>query len=502
MNTLSIWKGTAGETDFPELREDLAVDVAIVGGGITGLMTAMLLNRVGKRVAVVEAARIGTGTTGFSTGNLYAVLSDYLFTIGEKWDEATLQAVARARKQAVDLIEDTVKSYGIECSFSRQPLHLFTLDTAREHIEAIEKEYQAALTANLPALLSDTLQSPFQVKKALTIAQQAQFHPLQFVTGLARALASDQCRIFENSKVVVIDEKRGVVETQSGKIVAEHLVLATHTPKGINVLHTELGPYREYGMAARLGAEDFPGGIFWCLGSSRRSLRVYHHQGQRYLLVLGEDHKVGQQENTQTCYQALEDYLRANFAIEAVEYRWSAQHYQSADRLPYIGRSVGSPNLYVATGFGKDGLTYGAVSGLLISDAIVGRQESWSGIFDPRRFNPTKSVKDFLSENLNVAGYYLKDYLQPPEGRSFTEVGNGEGKLIKVDGERIAAYRDEHGQLHLLSPVCTHMKCIVHWNNAEKTWDCPCHGSRFRCDGEVIEGPAIAPLERKAPAPG
>lgn len=497
MKAIPIWRDTAGETDFPSLQGDLAVDAAIIGAGITGITAAMLLAQAGKRVAVLEAGRVGMGTTGQSTGNLYAVVADYLFAIGEKWGEGALKTVAAARSEAVNLIEATVKRHAIECDFARRPWHLFTPVDERKNI--IEKEYQAALSAGLKACLTDSLPAPFQAASALILEDQAQFHPLKYVQGLARAIAAEQCQIFENTKVTAFDDKKGVVETEGGRISAEKIILATHTPKGFNVLQTELGPYREYGIAARLTEPVFPEGIYWRIAPSRRSVRAYHRDGEHYVMVIGEDHKVGQRADTEACYRQLEDTLRTQFTAGEIAYRWSAQHYHSADGLPYIGKSMGSSNLYVATGFGKDGLTYGALAARLICDDIMGRQNAWSDTFNARRFNPAKSAKHFLSENLNVAGYYLKDYLKTPDSHSYDVVGKGEGKLVEVKGEKLAAYRDETGELFLLSPVCTHLRCIVHWNGAEKSWDCPCHGSRFRIDGEVIEGPAIAPLEKKSP---
>ena len=498
MNTASIWKGTSEETDFPALTGDLSVDVAIIGGGITGITAALLLSQAGKSVAVLEAGKLGMGTTGFSTGNLYAVLAEHLFTIGEKWDEATMRAVADARQGAVDLIEKIITTHAIDCDFFRRPLHLFAADAAEERKGAVEKEYQAAVTIGLKARLTETLPSPFKAEKALIIEEQAQFHPLNYVKGLAQAIADERCQIFEHSKAIAIDDSRCIVDTAGGSVTAGKIIMATHTPKGVNVLQTELGPYREYAIAARLDGNDFPEGIFWSLGPSRHSIRSYDSNGHKYLLVLGEDHKTGQKEETGECYQRLEEYLRANFAAGAIEYRWSAQRYYPADKLPYIGKSIGSANVYVATGYATDGLVYGTLAAVLISDDIMGRENPCSGLFDSRRFNPAKSAKEFLTENINVAGYYLKDYLKGPETHSADEVGRGEGKLIKLNGEKLAAYRDDNGKLFLLSPVCTHMKCIVHWNKAERTWDCPCHGSRFQFDGEVIEGPAIAALESKS----
>lgn len=494
MDTISFWEGTAPEAAFPSLAQDEEADVAIIGGGITGITAAQLLSRAGKRVVVLEALRVGLGTTGYSTGNLYATVDNGLYNVRDKWDQETATAVAASRGETIDWIERIIAEYDLACGFVRRPHYL--LATEDSQIGQMEREYDAARAAGLAATLVDRAPLPVPAIRALKIENQAQFHPARFVRMLAKAIASQDCRIFENSKAIAIDEDAMTVTTAGGTVRAEKILLATHTPKGFNLLQTELGPYREYGIAARLEEDSYPEGIFWTFEEPGHSLRSYDVGGTKYLIVIGEKHKTGQHGDTDY-YQKVEAYARSHFPVREITHRWSAQHYRPADELPYIGRSATSDAVYVATGFGTSGLIYGPLAAAILTEDIVGRKSPWSGLYDARRFTPAKSAGSFLRENVNVAGQYVRDYLTPADVEKLENIAPGEGSLATIEGEKYAVYRDEAGRWTALSPVCTHLGCIVHWNRLEKSWDCPCHGSRFRCDGEVLEGPAIAALEKK-----
>ncbi|HEV7618562.1 MAG TPA: FAD-dependent oxidoreductase [Burkholderiaceae bacterium] len=491
----SIWSAKGDPLRFPMLASDLIVDTVIIGAGITGITTAAQLVRAGKRVAVLEAMKIGHGTTGHSTGNLYAPVDESMSRLGKKWGGDKIRAVVQSRKAAIDLIERNIAEYGLGCEFSRQPWVLYSSQGLRAEIDQIENEYKAAIDTGLAARLTGDLPLPYPVKAALVIENQAQFHPLKYVRQLANAIRSNDCLIFEDSPVLDIDEQQGVVRTASCTVKAEKIVMATHTPKGFNVLQTELGPYREYAVAALLGERQLPGGIFWSAGTPKGSTRLVELQGRPYALMIGEKHKTGQHQDTEAGYLALEASLRARFNVKAIAFQWSAQHYRAADGLPYIGLAPGSSRLYLASGFAADGLTYGTLTAIILADEITGTGSPFSELYSPRRFTPLKSAKNFFKENLNVASFYIKDYAQGAAAKKLAEVAPGEGELVDVDGDKMAVYRDESGRLYILSPVCMHLKCIVHWNRAERSWDCPCHGSRFCYDGKVIEGPALEPLQ-------
>lgn len=490
MNRISLWEGTAAEVHFPAQNEDLSVDVVIVGGGITGVTAAQLLLAAGKTVAVVEAHRLGRGTTGHSTGNLHVAVDDQLQKVRKKWNDDVLRVVCQSRQAMIDHIERTVAQYGIECGFARRPHWIFPSEESQ--IETMEKELDAAVAGGLTATRA-TVAMPMALGPALRIDNQAQFQPLTYVAKLAEALAAQGCRIFENTKVVDINERDHVVTTTGGGIAAQKIILATHTPKGFHVVQTELGPYREYGIACRLANGPLPDGIFWTLEEPvHHSIRSY----DGHLVVVGEKHKVGQHDNAEDYYGKLESYARQHFDVASVEYRWSGQHYKPADELPFIGQSGTHEDLYMATGFSTSGLLYGPVAAHIITDDILGRENEWASTYRANRFTPVKSAKEFVKENVNVAEQYVKDFLRRADVEKVADVETGEGCLVEIDGRKVAVHRPAAGGWSALSPICTHMGCIVHWNTYEKSWDCPCHGSRFATDGEVIEGPAILPLER------
>jgi glycine/D-amino acid oxidase-like deaminating enzyme/Rieske Fe-S protein len=490
-----IWSTARSVAAFPALDTDLSVDVAVIGGGITGITTAAQLVRAGRTVALLEAQKVGYGTTGQSTGNLYALVGTGLYDLGKKWGDDIVEQVVQSRLLAIDLIERNIIEHGLSCDFTREPWSLYTIAGFPEENEQIENEYKAARGAGLDARLTSDLPLPYMIRKALVVRNQAQFNPFFYVRQLAAVTHSAQCRICEFSPVVDIDPDAGMVHTATSMVRADHIVMATHTPKGFHVLQTELGPYREYAVAAPMGEKELPGGIFWSAGEDMTSTRLIEIEGKPYILVIGDKFKTGQNEHPELSWSKLEEHLRNRFDVDAATFRWSAQQYRSADGLPYIGSSAASSSLYLATGFGADGLTWGSLAGMMIADEICGRKNPFAELYSPRRFTPVKSAKNFLKENLNVAGRYLKDYTQSADARSPADLRNGEGGILEIDGQRVAAFRDENGKLHALSPVCTHLKCIVHWNGAERSWDCPCHGSRFRYDGSIIEGPALSPLK-------
>ena len=496
MARLSFWQGTSQGTGFRTLTQHLEADAVIIGGGITGITAALKLSQAGKQVVVLEARRVGQGTTGCSTGNLHVIPDQNLYSIRDKWGKETTAAVVASRRTTLDAIEAVVAQYQLSCGFARRPHYLFAADEQQAHL--LSKERDAALEAGLQAAVVPDAPVGFPAGQSLRIEHQAQFHPLSYVRELAGKIASDRCRIFENSRVTDINDARMIVKTSQGTVHAGKIIMATHTPKGFNVLQTELGPYREYGLAARLRADRYPDGIFWSMEEPSHSIRSYEIEGQKYLIVIGEEHKTGQQEKDVDYYRRVEDYLRSRFNIDTIDYRWSAQNYRPADDLPYVGKSLGSEDVYVATGFATNGLLYGPMAAEIIADDLLGRKNRWAKVYQARRFNPARGGASFLKENINVAKQYIKDYVTPGQAENLQDLQQGEGKLVKFKGKNLAAYVDENNQFTALSPVCTHLGCIVHWNRLDKSWDCPCHGSRFQPAGEVIEGPAFSPLARKA----
>ncbi|HEX8462306.1 MAG TPA: FAD-dependent oxidoreductase, partial [Segetibacter sp.] len=384
--------------------------------------------------------------------------------------------------------------FNIDCDFVRVPWSLFTEDVSGKSF--VENEQKAAEEAGITTTQNFAI--PLKIETGFTVNNQAQFNPLQYVVQLAKNIKSESCEIYEYTKVT--DVKEGdtcTVTTANGVVTAAHVIMATHSPKGIYAVHMSMGPYREYAVAVKLNGNYPASGVWWnMLGSEHYSMRIYDTSRGKVLMVLGEMHKVGQKENNHECYENLEKYLRERFDVASVEFSWSAQQFKAADGIPYIGLSSGNTKTYIATGFSADGLTYGTLASMINSDLILGKENKWSKTYDAARITPLASAKEFIKENVNVAYEFIKDHLANSESDELAAVQSGQGKIISVNGNKQGVYRDEQGKLHVVSAVCTHMGCINHWNEVEKSWDCPCHGSRFSIDGEVLEGPAYAALQK------
>lgn len=497
MNKYSLWDHYSLLTEFPALKSDLKVDVAVIGGGICGLTCAQLLSSQGYKVAVLESNKVGGSNTGHSTGNLYAVYGELLNEVNDKYGPDVVQKIINSRREAVHFIEKNCETLNIDCDFIRVPWHYFSHEADAD--KNIEHALAAAKKIHVGLPDADLHGTPFKhATKVMRVDDQAQFNPLRYVQGLALEMSSIECLIFENTTVTGITEEKdhSILQTKEGKLTATYVIHATHTPKGIMSYHTTLGPYREYGIACRLKDRGLPPGIF--LGYFEKeeiiSSRIYERDGERFLIVVGGPHKVGQGDSKEK-FKMLEAFSRKYFNIDEVAYRWGGQHYKPADSIPYIGPKSKGSHTYIATGFSTHGLTYGTVAAQLISDLIMNKKNLYAEVYDPGRFTPVKAAPNFIKENVNVFVQYVRDYFHQSY-EPFSKVKKGEGKIIDYDGEKLAVFRDRESHLQVCSAVCTHMGCVVHWNKAEQSWDCPCHGSRFDTSGEVLEGPAFAALKK------
>lgn len=495
MKSVSIWEGSAeaGES-YPSLQGEISADVVVIGGGISGLTAAMQLSDAGKKVVVLEARKIGLGTTGNSTGNLYVTVDERLSEIKDKWSADVMKAVVNSRSAALNLIEQTISRFNIDCDFYRTSFNYF-VETLNEDTERlIKEEYEVFAEAGLHPRLSDNPGLPFNARKSLSIDGQAQFHPYKYAVGLAGNI-SPQCEIYEGSTVIDVDEKEGLVKTAGGSVKADSIIMATHTPKGVWMVQGVLGAYREFGVAADLVSGDFPRGVFWGLDQPKHSIRTFRRGDKAYIMVIGDKFKTGHPEDTNDYVEHLEQYLKSRFNIGSERFIWGGQQYRSADGLPFIGRH--SEKLYFLTGFATDGLVYGTLGAMIISNLIQGRENAWEATYHLKRFTPVKSFREFFRESVDNIAQYIRDTPWNVDAKSLEEILPGQGKVMESGGEKIAVYKDKTGEAHVVSAVCTHMKCIVNWNSVELTWDCPCHGSRFTIDGGAIEGPAIANLPKK-----
>jgi glycine/D-amino acid oxidase-like deaminating enzyme/nitrite reductase/ring-hydroxylating ferredoxin subunit len=503
MNTISLWRDIQKKSpSYTKLDRNAEVDVVIVGAGITGIIAALQLIQAGKSVALLEALKVGGGTTGDSTGNLYVAVQPYYHKIEAKFDAETVKTIAHSRQFSMDFIEALVKEKNIDCFFHRRPWYLYSKETKTDKI--VEREVATLKEAKMEIDFVDSIPLPFKITRAAKMERQARFNPLKFITALAEDLSRNGCAIFEETRFLDFEEKKGrcLVQTDRGRIKARDVIMATHVPKGINFLQTLAIPYRSYAVAVRLKGGEYPNANFWDTSEPHHATSTHSttSAGLDLLVVADSHHKTGQVagKNHVEMYRQIEDHLHRHYDVGSVAYRWSAQHYQAADGVPYIGR-VGrsSRHTYVATGYFADGLAYGVIAGILLTDLILGKKNPWAKVYDSTRFTPLASVKKFMKEGVNVLAQYLKDLPKNVDAKNFADIAPGEGKTVAIKGEKLAAYRDADRTLHVVSAVCTHMQCIVKFNDAEKSWDCPCHGSRFTVDGQVIEGPAIIDLEQR-----
>ena len=492
----SFWIGTTPETNYPPLEGDVDVDVAVIGAGITGLTAALLLKRAGKTVAVVESKRIVRGATGYTTAKVTSGHNLIYDDLGKRFGEEAARIYAESNEAAIERMARLVAEEGIECDFERKPNYVYA--EAGGDVGQIEREVEAAQKAGLPASFATETSLPYPIAGAVRLENQAQFHPRKYLLAFAAAIDGDGSHVFEWTRALDVEEDGAcVVTTDRGRVHAGDVVVATHLPfldRGL--FFAKAHPSRSYAIGAPIDESVAPDGMFINSGQPTRSIRTMRDGDAVYLNVGGEGHKPGQAEDTLERYDRLEEFMRRHWQTGPVEYRWSTQDYTTVDRVPYVGRlRRGSEHVYVGTGYGKWGMTSGTVAAIILSDRILERENAWAELYEAKRLNPRASAKKFVKENAAVGVEFFGARLSGGERRALDALGNGEGALLRVRGRKTAVYRDERGKLHALSPVCQHLYCIVSWNPAERSWDCPCHGSRYTGEGKVIQGPTVRDLK-------
>lgn len=500
--TMSVWRHNTeygrpkyqSLTQFPPLTRHIRTEVAIIGAGITGLSTALMLERSGSEVMVIDAHPVGYGVTGFNSGHLTNVLLDTRFKdILPAFGEEATRAVVIAIDEAMNLIERMIHDYRIDCDFRWLPGYLFT--EKADQLKALQDEYEAMVKAGIEANRTFNIPLPFHVEEGIQISNQAAIDPLRYTQGLALRLHKLGYHIYENSRVVDIEnqgpEKGYFIQTEGGSIQADDVVIATHTPIGFRPLaQVRLEPWRSYviGLRTETPLED---ALFWDMDDPYHYIRSASDEKGPLLLVGGEDHKTGETTDTRQRFRNLEAYARERFQVESVAYEWSSQLYTPADGLPYIGKTTDG---YIATGYSGEGLTYGTMAARMIADQIQGIPNPCSEILSPYRAKPIASAGGILSESINTMSHYVGDRLKKTDIENPEDVPEGTGAICTVDGQKVAVYKSPEGVTHTLSPVCTHMNCLVNWNPTEQSWDCPCHGGRFDPAGKVLNGPPVLDL--------
>jgi glycine/D-amino acid oxidase-like deaminating enzyme/nitrite reductase/ring-hydroxylating ferredoxin subunit len=495
----SVWIETGpAQPAFPELDAEVRADVAVIGGGIVGITTGLLLSEAGVSVVLLESDRLVHGVTGHTTAKVTSQHGLIYDRLRSDFGLDAARAYGEANETALAWIADRVERDGIECDFRRRAAYAYA--TSSSERSQVESEADAAAAAGLPARMADTVPLPFAVEGAVRFDGQAEFHVRRYLLALVDALTAAGCRIFEHTRAVEVDSHRqpAVVKTAGGRVVADQVVVATHYPfLDRSLAFARVHPERSYAIVCRIAGPP-PDGMFISAGSPTRSVRAVPVAGEELLLVGGEGHRTGTGGDTEERYRRLEAFAREHWDVRSVDYRWSAQDNTTVDHLPYVGRlNPREQRVFMATGFAKWGMTGGTAAALLLSDLLLGREHPSATLFDPNRLTLRASAPQLVKENLQAGLRLVGDRLSKPGRRAAEDLLPGEGDIARLHGERVAAYRDEDGTLYAVSPTCTHLGCQVNFNAAARTWDCPCHGSRFAPDGGVLHGPAVHRLERK-----
>jgi glycine/D-amino acid oxidase-like deaminating enzyme/nitrite reductase/ring-hydroxylating ferredoxin subunit len=500
-SSTSVWMATAEVPPQPALTESTRADVCVVGAGIAGLTTAYLLGREGKSVVVLDDGPIAGGETCRTTAHLVNALDDRYFELQRLHGDKGARLAAQSHTAAIDRIERIVNDEKIACDFERLDGYLFV--PPGEPRDILDRELEAARRAGLDGveMVARAPLEEFDTGPCLRFPRQAQFHPLRYLAALANALQREGGRIYSGAHVEKFEggTPARVITSKGHEVAAAALVVATNTPVNDRlVIHTKQYANRTYVIAAPVPRGAVTRALYWDTPSPYHYVRLQTVDERDDLVIVGgEDHRTGQEDDAGERYSRLEAWMRERFPrASSVEYRWSGQIMEPADSLAFIGRNpADDPNVFVATGDSGNGMTHGTIAGILITDLILGRPNEWVDLYDPGR-KSLRALPDYVKENVKSAAAYA-GWAKGGDVASTEEIPAGEGAVVRRGLHKVAAYRHASGALTQLSAVCPHLGCIVEWNSTEKTWDCPCHGSRYAPDGHVINGPAktgLAPV--------
>ncbi|MDQ5861390.1 MAG: FAD-dependent oxidoreductase [Actinomycetota bacterium] len=494
----SLWVATAGTTHYPVLRGDLEVDAAVIGAGIAGLTAALALKRTGQTVAVVEAARVGTGVTGHTTGKVTSLHRLAYTELARRHGDDTARTYGQANQSAVEHVAQLVAEEAIDCEFRR--VANYTYAETDDALDLVRAEASLAARLGLPAAFTTEVPLPFPAKGAVRFDGQAQIHAVKYLQGLARVVDGEGSFVFEQTRAErVHDGSPAVVDTGHGTVRARDIIVATNVPfGGQGLFYLRCHPHRSYLVAGRVDTPPLDA-TFISVDEPVRSILTASVNGTSYVLTGGEGHRVSEPGDTAERYNRLAAFAHDRLGVDKVAYRWSTQDGIPLDGLPYAGlMSPTAKHVYVITGLRKWGLSNGTAAALILADTLSGRENPWASVFNSNRITPAASARRFMKENTKTVAAVLAGKLRSRPGH--TELSPGEGKVMTVNGESTAVYKDADGQVHAVSATCTHLGCTVGFNTADATWDCPCHGSRFSTDGTVIQGPAAKNLP-PAPTP-
>ncbi|HVM19109.1 MAG TPA: FAD-dependent oxidoreductase [Egibacteraceae bacterium] len=494
MTHTSPWHKPAQPAAFGPLRAQRSVDVAVIGAGITGLTTALLAQRNGARVAVIEAESVASGTTGRTTGKVTSQHGEIYGRLTRRHGQDVARLYGAANEAAVGLVAELVSDLDIQCGFARAAAFTYTTDP--QSVQRLQEEAETARRLGLPSEFVTETDLPFPVAGAVRFDNQAYFDAARYCGALANEVVAGGGEVYEQSRALRVEWERSpvVVRTPEGAVAADHVVVATLLPViDIGGFFAKTRPKRSYGIAVRL-ADNAPASMAISVESPKRSTRPWPAGGPNGLIVVGDGHETGHEQDTQRHYDALEGWTRDVFGEASVHFRWSAQDYSTLDELPYVGRSPRTTHCYVATGFNKWGLSNGTAAAMVLAELINGRESPWLRAFDATRIGDAAAVVKMAKENVHVGKQFVSDRVARLTADSVRDLAAGSGRIVRAGGRAVAAYRDADGTVHAVDATCTHMGCTVRFNDAERSWDCPCHGSRFATNGDVLAGPAVRPL--------
>lgn len=492
----SPWQSAMQSLQAGTIDEAVIYDTIVIGGGITGITLALMLRRAGQRCIVLEAARIGFGTTGGTSAHLNTFFDATYPEIESDFGADAAKLVAESGKEAMAIIAGFVNELGIDCDYESKAGFLFSEQEkeTKQLMEILESSRNAGI--EVTEYTDNDVPVPFEM--ALRFADQAQFHPVKYINALAREFMDQGGHLLEDTFVeeTVFEDGFHTVQFGDRTVKAANLVYATHIPPGINLMNFTCAPYRSYVLGVKLRWENYPSGLSYDMQEPYHYFRTHVLNGQKYLIVGGEDHKTGHGD-PEAAFQDLEIYVRKYYEVEEVAFRWSSQYYVPVDGLPYIGQlPMAADQTYVATGFNGNGMIFGTLSAKIICDEIMGIENKYASLFNPSRIKPVAGFNEFVRENADVAWHFIADRFSAEDLDSLSELNFGEGMVADLKGERVAVYKDEQGRITALSPTCTHAGCTVVFNAVEKSWDCPCHGGRYDLSGRVITGPPTRGLEK------
>lgn len=493
----SLWRATTNPINVSSLNESIKTDIVIVGAGITGITAAYLLAKQNLNIVLIDRRKLLDLTTARTTGKITAqhglIYDELIQNIGLEGARLYYEA----QNEAIQLVEQIIEDESIPCHFEIENSYLFT--NKEEELEKLEKEAKAYDQLKIPYEIVDSLPIDIPKKIALKLNHQAQFHPLEYLNSLLKIIIQKGVKVYQETTAIDIEhlDDLAVVTADGNRIIAKYVIQASHYPfyDGEKFFPVRMYPERSYLIAIE-SESPYPSGMYISAEEPTRSIRNIHINGTPYLFIGGENHKTGQGKDTMEHYLALQRYAKDHFGIKQFLYRWSAQDYITIDKIPYIGSLEKNENrIFVATGFRKWGMTNGTIAAKIITDLITTGTSIYEQLFTPTRFHMKSSMKTLVTENLDVARHLIQGKLEQSTAE-LADLKKDESMIIRSKGMRAGVYKDESGKLYAVDTTCTHLGCEVHWNSGERTWDCPCHGSRFSYTGEVLEGPAKKPLNK------